>query len=90
MKEKYILEIDEIKICVRTDEPKEKIEEIEGTLNRSIRAIHASSRTCQKVEAAIISALDFCSENIELKKKIEMLEAENKSLTRSLELLKRS
>ncbi len=90
MKEKYILTIDDIKICVRSDETQEQIEEIADTLNRSIRAIHASSRTCQKVEAAIVAALDIASENVSLKRKIAELEAENTSLCRSLELLKRS
>lgn len=88
MKEKYILTVDEIKICVRSDESAEKIEEVEDTVNRRLRAIHASAKNCSKVEAALICALDFCSENMEYRKKYEAALAEIESLKRSLEILK--
>lgn len=89
MKEKYILTIDEIKICVRSDESAERIEEVEETVNRSLRAIHASAKNCSKVEAALISALDFCSEAIEYREKYEKALAEIESLRRSIEILKK-
>ena len=87
MKSKYTLTIDGIRICVSSDESAEQAEEIANVLNRRIRAIHASSPTCSKTEAALVCALDCLSEAREWKAKCEAAESELSSIRRTLDIL---
>lgn len=73
VKEKRIINIDGINICVRTDESDEMLSEVSDRLNRSMRSIHAHSRNCSRVEAALICALDYCSEAIKCRAEYEAL-----------------
>lgn len=73
VKEKRIITIDGIDLCVRTDESDAMLDEITDRINRSMRAIHTSARNCSKVEAALICALDYCSEAIRYRNEYEAL-----------------
>ncbi len=74
MKQKYTLLIADMEISVITDEPQESVEYIVGILDRKMREISLKSKRCSKNEAALICALDFCAEKIQLKEKVELLE----------------
>lgn len=76
MKKKYSLSIAEMEINVITEAAPEAVEYIVGVLDRKIREISLKSKKCTKSEAAILCALDFCAEKIELKERIEALEDE--------------
>lgn len=80
VKEKRIITIDGIDLCVRTDESDEMLAEVTDRLNRSMRAIHTSAKNCSRVEAALICALDYCSESIKCRAEYEALLRELKEL----------
>ena len=73
VKEKRIITIDGIDLCVRTDESAEMLREDSDRLNRSMRAIHTTAKNCSRVEAALICALDYCSDAIKCRKEYEAL-----------------
>ena len=74
MKQKYTLLIADMEINVVTDQPEESVEYIVGILDRKIREIILKSKRCSKNEAALLCALDFCAEKIQMKERIEELE----------------
>ncbi|MBQ3013465.1 MAG: cell division protein ZapA [Clostridia bacterium] len=76
MKKKYTLSIADMEINVITEAPQESVEYIVGVLDRKIREISLKSKKCTKSEAAVLCALDFCADKIELKDRIEALEDE--------------
>ena len=97
MKQKYTLLIADMEVSVITDEPQESVEHIVGILDRKIREITLKSKRCSKNEAALLCALDFCAEKIQIKERVEILEAklddavnENENLKENIEILKRN
>ncbi|MBR3686929.1 MAG: cell division protein ZapA [Clostridia bacterium] len=76
MKAKYTLSIADMEINVITEAPQESVEYIVGVLDRKIREISLKSKKCTRSEAAILCALDFCADKIELKERVEALEDE--------------
>ena len=104
MKQKYTLSVADAEINVITDEPRETIDAIVGTVDRRIREINLKSRNCSRIEAALLVCLDYCAEKIKLQKKIKMADAEisrlaalndatareNAALTREIEMLRQS
>ncbi|MBE6684922.1 MAG: cell division protein ZapA [Ruminococcaceae bacterium] len=97
MKKKYTLSIADMEINVITEAPEESVEHIVGILDRKIREISLKSKKCTKSEAAVLCALDFCADKIELKDRIETLEdelAESKNdlehLNEKLELIQKN
>ncbi|MBQ8258586.1 MAG: cell division protein ZapA [Clostridia bacterium] len=76
MKAKYTLSIADMEINVITEAPQESVEYIVGILDRKIREISLKSKKCTKSEAAVLCALDFCADKIELKDRVEVLEDE--------------
>ena len=75
MKQKYTLLIADMEISVITDEPQESVEHIVGILDRKMREITLKSKRCSKNEAALLCALDFCAEKIQMKEKAELIQA---------------
>ena len=75
MKQKYTLLIADMEISVITDEPQESVEHIVGILDRKMREITLKSKRCSKNEAALLCALDFCAEKIQMKEKAELVQA---------------
>ena len=88
MNNKYTLSIDGISLCVRTDESEAAVNEIANMLSRRIRAIHTSSPNCSKTEAALICALECCSDYKKVLDERDAAMREIESLRRSLEILK--
>lgn len=88
MDNKYTLNIDGISLCVRTDESEADVNEIASMLSRRIRAIHTSSPNCSKTEAALICALECCSDYKKTLNERDEALREVESLRRSLDILK--
>ena len=102
MKQKYTITVADVEMNVISDEPAEAVEALVGIVDRKMREISAASRRCSKAEAALLCALDYCSDKIKAQRRLkaleskltlteaalEDLEAENESLRRELELIK--
>ena len=88
MKNKYTLNIDGISLCVKTDESEESVMEVSGMLSRRIRSIHTSSPSCSKTEAALICALECCSDYKKVIEERDRALREIESLRRTIEILK--
>ena len=83
MKKKYALVISDVEMNVVTDAPWESVEKIVGILDRKMRDIHLKSYRCTKNQAALLCALEYCSEKLELQDRNAELEeiAEQDALT---------
>ena len=57
------------------EESPETVEKIVGHVDRKIREINLGSSRCSKHEAALLCALDYCSERIKAQRKIKALES---------------
>ena len=102
MKQKYTITIADVEMNVITDESPEAVEALVGLVDRKMREITGASRQCPKSEAALLCALDYCSERIKSQRKVkaletklaytetalEELESENEALHRELDELK--
>lgn len=102
MRQKYTITIADIEINVITEEAPETVEALVGIVDRKMREISMKSRRCSKTEAALLCALDYCSDKIKAQRKmkslesnlaltqctLEELETENEALRRELEELK--
>ena len=71
MKQKYTLSIADMQLNVVTEEPRETVDKIVGILDRKMREIALKSKKCPKNEAALLCALEFCSDKIALKEELE-------------------
>lgn len=89
MKQKFTITIADIEMNVVCDESPEAVEAIVGILDRKMREIALHSRRCSKNEAALLCALDYCAENIGLRKELNSLRKENEALARRNEDLKK-
>ena len=76
MKEKHLLEIAGLPITIVSDEDKLHIEEIAAVLDERIRDLTVRNKRCSKIDAALLCALDYCSEAKKNEKKIRNLEAQ--------------
>ena len=102
MKQKYTITIADIEMNVISEEPAEAVEALVGIVDRRMREITSASKRCSKSEAALLCALDYCSDRIKAQRKVKALEsklsltetamdeleAENMELRRELEALK--
>lgn len=76
MKQKYTITIAGTEMNVITEESPEFVDEIVGVLDRKIREINMTCRRCSKNEAALLCALDYCSDKMKMQKKIRTYDAE--------------
>lgn len=77
MKQKYTLNIADIQLNVVADMAPEQVDKIAGILDRKMREFYLNSRFCTKNEAALLCALEFCSERLELQSRTSELQALN-------------
>lgn len=75
MKQKYTIRIADIEMNVITEESPEAVEALVCIVDRKVREIEGASRNCTKNEAALLCALDYCSERIKAQRKIKTLES---------------
>ena len=101
MRQKYNITIADVEMNVITEESPETVEGLVGIVDRKMREIAMKSKSCSKSEAALLCALDYCSEKIKAQRKIkglesklaitetalEELEAENEELRQKLAAL---
>lgn len=85
MKQKYTLTIADMQINVVTDAPESSIEHIVGILDRKVRDILLKSKRCSRNEAALLCALDFCADKIQLKDELDELAGELEGVREELQ-----
>lgn len=74
MKQKYTLVIADVEMNVVTDASREAVDKIVGILDRKMRDINLKSRRCTKNQAALLCALEYCSEKLALQERNAELE----------------
>ena len=92
MKQRYTITIAGVEMNVLSDESPEAVEALVGIVDRKMKEISTGSKYCSKNEAAILCALDYCSEKIKaLETKLaytetalDELQAENDELRKEL------
>ena len=85
MKQKYTITIADVEMNVITDETQDAVDTMVGMVDRKMREIRRSSTLCSKSEAALLCALDYCSEKIALQRQIKAIEAEVAEVVAKLE-----
>ena len=102
MKQKYTITISDVQMNVISDESPEAVEALVGLVDRKMREITGGSSRLPKSEAALLCALDYCSERIKSQRRVKALETklaftetaleeqemENEELRKELETLK--
>ena len=84
MKQKYSLSIADVILNVTVDESPEVVEYVTGVVDRKMREILLKSKYCPKTQAALLCALDLCTDKVKAKEEIEELKEELASLTQAL------
>ncbi len=84
MKQKYTLSIADVELNVTVDESPQTVEYIVGVIDRKMRDILFKSKYCPKTQAALLCALDLCSEKLKIREEADSLKDEIESLNESL------
>ncbi|MBO5203495.1 MAG: cell division protein ZapA [Clostridia bacterium] len=75
MRQKYTIRVADIEMNVISEESPEAVEALVGLVDRKMREIISSSKNCSKTEAALLCALDYCSEKIKIQRRIKSIES---------------
>lgn len=81
MKQKYTVNLADCEIHIVTDEPREEVDAIVGAVDRRMREIHLHSKSCSRVDAALILCLEYCAEKSDLQKRLKQANAEIERMT---------
>ena len=76
MKEKIYVEIAGIRLGIITEEGGEYVRHIASIVEDDISAMIKSQRNCSLIEAALFSAMNYCSRGEEDSKKVKNLETQ--------------
>ena len=87
MKQKYTLTIADMQLSVIADASPDDVERIRGLLDRKMREIYLKSR-CPKTEAALLCAMDFAADRMNLQAQITELDERCEKYALVLENLK--
>ena len=74
MKQKYTITISDVQMNVIAEESPETVESLVGMVDRKMREILGPGSRCSKTEAALLCALDYCSERIKTQRKLKSIE----------------
>lgn len=75
MSQRYTITLAGMPMNIITDESPEAVEAIVGIIDRRMREINLKSNRCSKTEAALLCALDYCSDKIKSQRKVKKLES---------------
>lgn len=75
MKQKYTITVADMEMNVVSDESAEAVEALVGIVDRKMREISLMSKRCSKSEAALLCALDYCSDKIKAQRRVKALES---------------
>lgn len=87
MKQKYTLTIADMQLSVIADASPDDVERIRGLLDRKMREIYLKSR-CPKTEAALLCAMEFAADRMNLQAQISELNEQCEKYTLVLDGLK--
>ena len=92
MKQKYTITVADMTLCIVSDAAPDEVESIAALLDRRMKDISAKSPRCTKSEAAILSALSYCSERNAMQEAFKKVEkdafryaGENERLKKTIE-----
>ena len=96
MKQRYTITIADMEVNVVSDGSPEAVESLVGIVDRKMREILLANRRCSKSEAALLCALDYCSDKLDAMRKqkqlegtLDMKDAELRSMQKELDALKK-
>lgn len=72
MKQKYTIMVAGVQMNVIAEEPAETVEALVGMVDRKMKEI---GNRCSKTEAALLCALDYCSDRIKSQRKLKATES---------------
>ena len=75
MKQKYTITIADMELNILSDAAADDVHAIASTLDRRMKDTLTRSPRCSKSEAALLCALDYCSERIKSQRRLKALEA---------------
>ena len=78
MEEKRKIEVDiaGLQMTLVTDEPEAFVDSVVRHMNESMNAILSSGKNRSRLDAAILCAMDFCSDKLTAEKRVRNLEAQ--------------
>ncbi len=72
----YTIEIADVQLSVMSDEKEDFVNGIVEKLDSEIRDLSVRNKSCSKLDAAILCAIDYCSEMLKREKRVRNLEAQ--------------
>jgi len=75
MKQRYTITIADMEVNVVSDGSPEAVESLVGMVDRKMREILLANRRCSKSQAALLCALDYCSDKVDAMRKVKQIEA---------------